>query len=451
MATLLSHTGLVLFLVAAAVTSRLGDEQGLVVAEGDSLTVQPIGTPGLLLVRTWASRRRASTPASRPTSRPTSRSTRTASRWPTRRSGSTTRCPSAATPSTRTASGRRPTSSIRDQAGKPLWTGPISMTDQAAGFPRGGRGPGPRRRPPAAPPAGERRDGAPAGVAVPLGRDEPRRDAQRARPGAGRAGPRRGGDARGHRLLRRAAGFSDYTLLIAKKDPGQGIVWVAFLSLIVGIVISFWLPRRRVWGRLDGDGRLSLVMRADRYVDAGREFGRLLDDLVAARRAGPPGGTPASSEIRLTPKPSPRGRPRSEPRGAWESVAAPSRTWSRNIAGGMAGDTPGTGQTRVECPCHPRLQRFVDGPAGTRARFHPPAPATSSCKLRRDRGSSRHSGGSSCPARRRDCLRPRPSHSPLPVATRTRQPRDRTAATPAGARFRETHRSVRDRATGASR
>ena len=51
MATLLTHTGLVLFLVAAAVTSRFGDEQGLVVAEGESLTVQPIGTPGLLLVR----------------------------------------------------------------------------------------------------------------------------------------------------------------------------------------------------------------------------------------------------------------------------------------------------------------------------------------------------------------------------------------------------------------
>ena len=46
MATLLTHTGLVLFLVAAAMTSRLGDEQGLVVAEGESLTVQPIGTPG---------------------------------------------------------------------------------------------------------------------------------------------------------------------------------------------------------------------------------------------------------------------------------------------------------------------------------------------------------------------------------------------------------------------
>ena len=44
------------------------------------------------------------------------------------------------------------------------------------------------------------------------------------------------------------------------------------------------MPRRRVWARLDADGRLSLVVwRADRYVDVGREFGRVLDDLVKAR------------------------------------------------------------------------------------------------------------------------------------------------------------------------
>ena len=51
MATLFTHAGLIVFLVAAAATARLGDEQGLVVAEGEALTVQPIGTPGLLLVR----------------------------------------------------------------------------------------------------------------------------------------------------------------------------------------------------------------------------------------------------------------------------------------------------------------------------------------------------------------------------------------------------------------
>jgi len=80
--------------------------------------------------------------------------------------------------------------------------------------------------------------------------------------------------------------FGEYTLLIAKRDPGQGIVWMAFASLITGIAITFYLPRRRVWARIARDGRVGLVWRSDRYVDVEREFGRLLDDLVAARRPG---------------------------------------------------------------------------------------------------------------------------------------------------------------------
>jgi cytochrome c biogenesis protein len=79
------------------------------------------------------------------------------------------------------------------------------------------------------------------------------------------------------------ASVSEYTLLIAKHDPGQGLIWLAFASLIAGITISFYLPRRRVWTRLTGDGRLGIVWRSERYVDVEREFGRLLDDLVAAR------------------------------------------------------------------------------------------------------------------------------------------------------------------------
>ena len=43
--------------------------------------------------------------------------------------------------------------------------------------------------------------------------------------------------------------FGEYTLLIAKSDPGQGLIWLAFLSLIAGITITFYLPRRRVWAR----------------------------------------------------------------------------------------------------------------------------------------------------------------------------------------------------------
>jgi cytochrome c biogenesis protein ResB len=85
-------------------------------------------------------------------------------------------------------------------------------------------------------------------------------------------------------------GFSEYTLLIAKRDPGQGLVWFAFGALIVGLSITFYLPRRRVWARLEQDGELALVGRSDRYVDFDREFGRLVDDLVAARGTATEGG-----------------------------------------------------------------------------------------------------------------------------------------------------------------
>ena len=51
LATLFTHLGLILFLVAAAVTSRFGFEAPLVVATGETSTVQPIGTPGLLIVK----------------------------------------------------------------------------------------------------------------------------------------------------------------------------------------------------------------------------------------------------------------------------------------------------------------------------------------------------------------------------------------------------------------
>jgi cytochrome c biogenesis protein ResB len=79
-------------------------------------------------------------------------------------------------------------------------------------------------------------------------------------------------------------GFDQYALLIAKKDPGKMIVWLAFACLIVGIAISFYLPRRRIWARVSPAGDLAIVARSDRYVDVEREFGRLLDDLVALRR-----------------------------------------------------------------------------------------------------------------------------------------------------------------------
>lgn len=287
MATLLTHLGLILFLVAAAVTSMFGDEQGLVVAEGESLTVQPIGTPGLLLVRNLG----FEAPGFE-TGRPTDFTTDLAvfrDGQEIARKTIRVNDPLAIAGYTfhQNGFGPAPDLVLRDPGGGILWSGPVPLTEQAAGFPYGvlsvpGRDVGlqlllqrasdgrgvvlvlPYRI------VGTQPDGSPAVeelVPLALARGESR-------------------TAPGIDFSVELRSFSDFTLLIAKNDPGQGFVWTAAIVLLTGLAITFYLPRRRVWTRLSRNGELAVVGRSDRYVDFDREFGRLLGDLVAARRAG---------------------------------------------------------------------------------------------------------------------------------------------------------------------
>src|SRR5690242_12466306 len=136
LATLVTHSGLVLFLLAAAVTSRLGDEQGLVVAEGESLTVQPIGTPGLLLVRNLG----FDAPGFAETGQASDFTTDLAVYQDGKEvARKTIRVNDPLTVGGYTfhqnGFGPAPDVVIRDTAGRPLWSGPIPMTDSAAGLP----------------------------------------------------------------------------------------------------------------------------------------------------------------------------------------------------------------------------------------------------------------------------------------------------------------------------
>jgi cytochrome c biogenesis protein len=292
LATLISHLGLILFLVAAVVTWQFGDEQGLVVAEGDSLTVQPIGTPGLLVVKNY----KFDAPGFRETGQARDFTTdlgvfqdgREVARKTIRVND-----PLAFGGYTfhQNGFGPAPDLLVSDASGKPLWDGPLPYGTLAVPgrdiglqllLRRGSNGTGivlvlPYRV------AGLESDGTPkieelsaSAIAITAGEAQvpPSLDFS--------VGLRR---------------FTDYTLIIAKKDPGQGIVWTAFASLIVGLAITFYLPRRRIWARLTPAGDLSLVARSDRYVDLEREFGRLLDDLVSRRAAiaRRPPSAPASS------------------------------------------------------------------------------------------------------------------------------------------------------------
>jgi len=297
LATLATHLGLILFLVAAVVTWRFGDEQGLVIAEGDSLTVQPIGTPNLLVVKNYD----FEAPGFAQTGQATDFTTdlgvfqngqevaRKVIRVndPLEVGGYSFH---------QNGFGPAPDLLISDANGKPLWDGPVPLTDTASGHPFGsmsvpGRDIGLELL------LGQDADGVGNLLVLPYevtGTESDGSPKIEALPSSAVA--LRAGEAQLPAGLDFSVGvrrFTDYTLLIAKKDPGQGIVWAAFLSLITGIAITFYLPRRRIWARLGKDGGLAIVARSDRYVDVEREFGRLLDDLVARRgdRATPTAGS----------------------------------------------------------------------------------------------------------------------------------------------------------------
>lgn len=299
LATLISHLGLILFLVAGLVTARLGDEQGLVVADGDTLSVQPIGTPGLLLVQNLgfaAPGIETGNPTDFTTDLAVYRDGQLLARKTIRVND-----PLAVAGYTfhQNGFGPAPDLEVSDTAdGSVLWSGPVPLTDATDGLPSG-----------ALPVPGRNiglelvlsRDAGGVGtlVVVPYAVTGTNSDGTpavvRGFPAAVTTGESTAMEGLGLTVSLRA--FSDYTLLIAKRDPGAPLVWLAFAALITGLLITFFLPRRRIWTRLRPDGRFDLVGRADRQADFDRELTAVVDDLVAARGGTSTGSPPESAAM----------------------------------------------------------------------------------------------------------------------------------------------------------
>ena len=248
MATLFTHTGLILFLIAAAATSRLGDEQGLVVAEGESLTVQPIGTPGLLLVKNIDFEAPGFD-----TGKPTDFTTDLAVFQDGKQIARKTirvNDPLSVGGYTFHQNGFGPAPHIvlKTAAGAVLWDAAVPMTDAADGLPYAsigipGRDMGLKLL------LDRAADGTGTVLVVPYKVVGTAADGQPIIEPYPAVDLHRG-DVKVSQGLDLSIGltdFGEFTLLIAKRDPGQGIVWVAFAALIAGITITFYRPRRRVW------------------------------------------------------------------------------------------------------------------------------------------------------------------------------------------------------------
>jgi cytochrome c biogenesis protein len=285
MATLLTHLGLILFLIGGAVTGALGFETAVFVGEAQSAPVQPVGTPDNMLVKNLgfeAPTRADGSFADFRTDLAVYRDGREIARKVIRVND----------PLTvdgfvfhQNSFGAAETLRIRDAEGRLVWSAPVLMDSQLLGKPQGFL----------TIPGSSLglfvildRDAAGAGRLTIVGTDGSLDASGSVLPVfadqvgiGGSTDPRTTG---GYEVTWTEAGA--FTGLVIKQDPGQPFIWLAFLSLISGILLSFYFPRRRVWLRRVGP-RLEVAMLADRYVDVRREFAALLEDLarVTGRRA----------------------------------------------------------------------------------------------------------------------------------------------------------------------
>ena len=60
---------------------------------------------------------------------------------------------------------------------------------------------------------------------------------------------------------------SSYIGLIAKRDPGQGVIWLGGVLLVAGISISLLRPRRRIWARYDATTVRLAVVGGDPFTE----------------------------------------------------------------------------------------------------------------------------------------------------------------------------------------
>jgi cytochrome c biogenesis protein len=60
---------------------------------------------------------------------------------------------------------------------------------------------------------------------------------------------------------------SSYIGLIAKRDPGQGFIWLGAVLLVVGLSISLLRPRRRIWARYDATTVRLAVVGGDPFAE----------------------------------------------------------------------------------------------------------------------------------------------------------------------------------------
>ncbi len=284
LATLFTHLGLILFLAGGAITAGLGYETVIFLGQGQTAPVHAVGTPDNMLVKNIlfeAPTRPDGSFADFRTDLAVYRNGQEVARKIIRVNDPLVVNGYVFHQNT---FGPAEDLSIRDLAGRLVWEGPVLLTGALIGRPQGFI----------------TIPGSDLGLLLVLDRTNDGMAVLVVTGLAATPGPDQSGivfiralglgatsepyTTGGYTITWKSA--AAYTGMVIKRDPGVGLIWVAYLSLISGLVLTFYFPRRRLWARLHGD-HLELAFIGDRYVSSEHEFGALLDDLSVRLRNRP--------------------------------------------------------------------------------------------------------------------------------------------------------------------
>jgi len=284
LATLFTHLGLILFLAGGAVTAAIGFETVVFLGEGQTAPVRPVGTPGNMLVKNIS----FEAPTRPDGSFADFRTDLAVYREGEQIARKTIRVNDPLEIDGyvfhQNTFGPAAELVIRDAAGRLAWEGPVLLADELGGRPQGFM----------------TIPGSPIGLVLVLTRaadgipllavtglapsDDPDAFSPAFFSGLGVGASTDPTVTAGYEITWQRAGA--YTGMVIKRDPGASLIWIAYLSLMAGLLLTFYFPRRRVWARFEGR-RLELALVAERYVNAEREFDDLLDELSVRLRNHP--------------------------------------------------------------------------------------------------------------------------------------------------------------------
>jgi cytochrome c biogenesis protein ResB len=69
-------------------------------------------------------------------------------------------------------------------------------------------------------------------------------------------------------------GTRSITGITVRKDPGSTFIWVATALMMLGLAVTFYLPRRRLWAKITPE-RTYVAGIADRIVNFSAEMRRI--------------------------------------------------------------------------------------------------------------------------------------------------------------------------------